>query len=131
MSIIVGVEPPLSDSGCNSVCTSAWSYIPQNLMRCQSYFNVVHAKSYSHVATAPPPQCTAFTSIIHSTLHTEANDEGVWCATVDREVPSSLAANQATVEVPTTPPMTTEGAQGLSFTPLLMLSLLIGSVLLL
>lgn len=65
------------------------------------------------------------------TTSLEANDEGVWCATVDREVPSSLAANQATVEVPTTPPMTTEGAQGLSFTPLLMLSLLIGSVLLL
>ena len=43
-----------------SVRTGAWSYIPQ--MRCQSYFNDFHAKSYSHVTTTPPPQCTAFTS---------------------------------------------------------------------
>ena len=61
---IIGAEPPLSGSGCNSVCpsvrTGAWSYIPQ--IRCQSYFNDVHTKTYSHVTAAPPPQCTAFTS---------------------------------------------------------------------
>ena len=45
-----------------SVRTGAWSYIPQ--MHCQAYFNDVHAKTYSHVMTAPPPQCTAFTSSI-------------------------------------------------------------------
>ena len=48
-----------------SVCTGgAWSYIPQ--MRCQAYFNDVHAKTYSHAMTAPPPQCTAFTSYIYN-----------------------------------------------------------------
>ena len=39
MKTLIGAEPPLSDSGCNSVCTGAWSYIPQ--MRSQSYFNDV------------------------------------------------------------------------------------------
>jgi len=60
---IVGAEPPPSGSGCNSVRSYVWVHgLIYRKCVCQSYINDVHAKSYSHVTTAPPPQCTAFTS---------------------------------------------------------------------
>ena len=64
--VLVVAEPPPSGSG---LCVSLYECMVLYTANAFTvYFNDVHTKTYNYVTTAPPPQCTAFTSIIQERM---------------------------------------------------------------